>query len=369
MLSKNNRKELARKQVPKRQRFTLKKLTVGVASVLIGFTFMGISAAADSTDAQETTDQPAVTDNSGSAAANQQTVTLSNNSSASAATESQSNSLAAQNSVVKSNSNEQSAAPTATDSETSTTLNIGNNNTTPVTSAELGESKIPAHSEDVSDWSGFIKAIENTNIDTINLTGDITVTGKTGSLSGQSLGYNGCLTLQKRNIARTLVINGKDQNNNVHTIDFGHYSLMFEDNNQENGSGWNITFDDIKMKGVSRDNKGTTSTTEPGTFGLISFADVSSGNQKSDIVTFKDVTANVTGRPVISGAKNITAAGLAEKLGETYTLNFDGTNKITNEGATSYPPLKQDSGNAVEAGYINFLKDSTTTINMTQTRI
>lgn len=49
LLSKNNRNELIRKQVPKRQRFTLKKLTIGVASVLIGFTFMGISASADTT--------------------------------------------------------------------------------------------------------------------------------------------------------------------------------------------------------------------------------------------------------------------------------------------------------------------------------
>jgi len=49
MLSKNNRKEQFRKQEPKRQRFAIKKLTVGVASVLIGFTFMGMNASADTT--------------------------------------------------------------------------------------------------------------------------------------------------------------------------------------------------------------------------------------------------------------------------------------------------------------------------------
>ena len=49
MLSKNNRKEQFRKQKPKKQRFAIKKLTVGVASVLIGFTFMGMNASADTT--------------------------------------------------------------------------------------------------------------------------------------------------------------------------------------------------------------------------------------------------------------------------------------------------------------------------------
>lgn len=49
MLSKNNRKEQFRKQEPKKQRFAIKKLTVGVASVLIGFTFMGMNASADTT--------------------------------------------------------------------------------------------------------------------------------------------------------------------------------------------------------------------------------------------------------------------------------------------------------------------------------
>ncbi|MEY8441904.1 YSIRK-type signal peptide-containing protein [Lactobacillaceae bacterium 24-114] len=49
MLSSHNRKEQIQKQESKKQRFAIKKLTVGVASVLIGFTFMGINASADST--------------------------------------------------------------------------------------------------------------------------------------------------------------------------------------------------------------------------------------------------------------------------------------------------------------------------------
>lgn len=58
MLSRNNWKEQVRQQEPKKQRFTIKKLTIGVASVLIGFTFMGMSASANAqtTPATSTTD-------------------------------------------------------------------------------------------------------------------------------------------------------------------------------------------------------------------------------------------------------------------------------------------------------------------------
>lgn len=41
MLSKNNYKEKLQKMKPKKDRFSIRKFTVGAASVLIGFTFMG----------------------------------------------------------------------------------------------------------------------------------------------------------------------------------------------------------------------------------------------------------------------------------------------------------------------------------------
>lgn len=50
MLSRNNLKEQLRKQEPKKQRFAIRKLTVGVASVLVGFTLMGMSVSADTTN-------------------------------------------------------------------------------------------------------------------------------------------------------------------------------------------------------------------------------------------------------------------------------------------------------------------------------
>lgn len=54
MLSKNNRNLLLKKQMNTKQRFAIKKLTVGVASVLIGLSFMGLSAHADTNDTANT---------------------------------------------------------------------------------------------------------------------------------------------------------------------------------------------------------------------------------------------------------------------------------------------------------------------------
>ena len=56
MLSRNNIHEKLRKMEPQKQRFSIRKFTVGVASVLIGLTFMGINSQtvnAETTDPEE----------------------------------------------------------------------------------------------------------------------------------------------------------------------------------------------------------------------------------------------------------------------------------------------------------------------------
>ncbi|WP_283584511.1 YSIRK-type signal peptide-containing protein [Limosilactobacillus urinaemulieris] len=90
MLSSNNWKEQIRKQEPKKQRFTLKKLTVGVASVLIGFTFMGIEASANTTTGtvSKAAEQPADTSQADSASiqtVSNQAVLLSSSANSSSA--------------------------------------------------------------------------------------------------------------------------------------------------------------------------------------------------------------------------------------------------------------------------------------------
>ncbi|MBB1095816.1 YSIRK-type signal peptide-containing protein, partial [Limosilactobacillus agrestis] len=420
MLSKNNRQEQFRKQELKKQRFAIKKLTVGVASVLIGFTFMGLNtqASADDTPTQpaNSSDNAQSEVNTSTALQSAATITLNNDGSqnndalqsanSASVTKPDSDTAVSKESqqVIEDNANTKTTAQTSTSapvgsnsSLTSSNVVTYNNvnelltnlstdlsgtaeNNAPVTGLAAKDDNVitsngngvvtgknskgtwaamdattPAapeaykNSQDVTDWSSFINALEDANVDNINITHDITVTGKTGSLGGQSLGYNGCLTFKKENVARKVTITG-----NGNTIDFGHYSLMFQDANQKNGSGWDIIIDDTKLKGVSKDGSGQTSATEPGQFGLISFADVNSDNQKKDTVTFNNVTANVEGRSVITGA------GLNHS-GEYYTLVLTGDNDVT---ASEDLKFQGTSGSALDAGYVR-IDNGTTNINVT----
>ena len=51
MLSRDNQKEMLRKYTGQRQHYAIKKLTVGVSSVLVGLLFLGVQAQNASADA------------------------------------------------------------------------------------------------------------------------------------------------------------------------------------------------------------------------------------------------------------------------------------------------------------------------------
>ena len=259
-MSKNNFKERVRKMEPKQERFSIRKFTVGAASVLIGFTFFmngGQKAqAAEQNASSDNTNQEsekAASDESSSeteqAVSDQQSQNKVNDISDSIdqlkatggkKSDVQAKAAQIQNQIDALSDAEKAAssdAPKAADIED---LTVSTKSLTAATSAKtLAASAVKAatttstatQTSDVSGWAGFVSVLEYVNVGTINVTSDITVTGKTGNLGGQSLGYNGCLTLSDKNIARTVTING-----NGNTIDFGHYSLMFEDANQKNGS-------------------------------------------------------------------------------------------------------------------------------------
>lgn len=55
MLSSNNQKEQQRQMTVNPNRFSLRKLSVGVCSLVVGFTFMGMMAHADQVSPSEVT--------------------------------------------------------------------------------------------------------------------------------------------------------------------------------------------------------------------------------------------------------------------------------------------------------------------------
>lgn len=284
MLSKNNYKLQARKLESKRQHFTIKKFTVGVASILVGSTFaIGVSndqVFADDTNASvvenvdETQENPpdsvtlsstapestadASTDVSSNTSADQavdanatesvadqavdtdatgsvadqavdtnatgsvadQTTPESSNAQASAATpqssaatsDAQSEANTATTPVVSEENSTASAPDTASDAQSLAGSDVANNeNTTqndtqaaplttsstvnaPVTRAAVAAAE-DTTSTTVNSWSGLISALNNSQYQTINVSGVLTAAGTT-----QIFGNN-----------RTVVIKGSDQ--------------------------------------------------------------------------------------------------------------------------------------------------------------
>lgn len=115
MLSKNNRQQSELKHTNKRQRFGLRKLTVGVASVLLGTTFfMGAQTVVANADAPvaQAGQQTEVSANAGSSNAGNQVVLKSANQGSAAAASSATNSSAAGTTSASAQSSQQTAPKT-----------------------------------------------------------------------------------------------------------------------------------------------------------------------------------------------------------------------------------------------------------------
>lgn len=135
MFSKRNFHELNKRQQPIKQRFTLKKLTIGVASVLIGFAFLGIneSAKADVASSLPSTDTVTSSSINGMQTASQKTENAINQLSADSLNTSNqvtnANTISVSNSSVTS-SNAAAIAVNETSSETTNsqqyTSKVGN---------------------------------------------------------------------------------------------------------------------------------------------------------------------------------------------------------------------------------------------------
>lgn len=157
MLSKNNLKEMNRKQTPKKQRFAIKKLTIGVASVLIGFTFMGVNAQvkADVNNEQSETVQ---------ASGNNQPDKNANTNTSSAADTSTTTS-----STATPDTNSNAPAPTVKNDSTVSSGSTTNQNSTAATSSDATNSShatSTVNDESTINFSGFtdVTSVKNKNI-------------------------------------------------------------------------------------------------------------------------------------------------------------------------------------------------------------
>ncbi|QNQ81097.1 Rib/alpha-like domain-containing protein [Lactobacillus sp. PV034] len=382
MLSKRNYQERLRKMEQKTERFSIRKLSVGAASVLIGLSFLGFNAHSAQAATTENTnnDAKATTDakvasvdsqakniNVASSAAQPATEKADATSSAAVKSEAPASSAAVKSDAKVATSN---ASSSAAESEELKSLAakgavIGKNAQgtyamLDATQATDPEATVYKNSQDVQDWAGFISALSDANVDHINITKDITVTGKVNGTSvTQPVLYGGRQKLDAKDVARKVTISG---NNN--TIDFTNQNLDLTDANQgDNHAAWDMTFEDVTIKAAPL--KASSAQTDIGSYSPISLTKVSADKQALDTITFRNVTAEVNGRSIITGMLT-NSAGAANTGYEKYTLVLEGTNNLTNtpwdKGLTP-----GDDGDAISAGYI-VVNNGTTTIDMKSTK-
>ncbi|OYS98433.1 hypothetical protein CBG24_09045 [Limosilactobacillus reuteri] len=407
MLSKNNRKEQFRKQEPKKQRFAIKKLTVGVASVLIGFTFMGMDASASTTaganseaGSQPVADAQSSASNQTSSQALLTTPTQSSDKQAASSTPAsetaaqkyenavsnaidQATKAAAKSggaSVTTPTSSSASPASSASD-QRMTSFNVKANadnvneqnqasllnasffvQTTPVAATQETQKTLRGtQTQDVSDWQGFVNAMNDSSVGTIKLTSDITVANKGTNINGIRR-PNPVVNSGKMNLTGSNISGGLDIDGQNHTINFGANYLSFDTNNQKNSNPWDIAFKNLTINADGYDNSWSN---YGGAFSPIYMGgdDIDTSLLAQNKVTFENVTADVK-----NGAFYNTTMAQQVTDNPYTTVTFKGNNNITVEAVNVAGNQLDNYSSAVSASHIIFAKGTNTVFNVSSAK-
>lgn len=338
----------------KKERFSIRKFSVGAASVLIGFTFVSM-AGSHKVQAADVADKSVVVDtfNKDKSQELTENKTIAMPKAEKTAVSSvvqkgaSANKIEAENTTqvdkntegsVKVQENKDAVQPKTVNNENVLNVSKAQSQSNEAVTKNAAESKVQVfaalrafraapqatQSQDASDFQSLVNAMNDSSIGTINITNDITITGKVNGLttSGISDINKHYLYLQSEGSARDLTING-----NGHTINFAGYSIALQNNNYTHAANpWNITLKDMTIEG-SKYN-----------YSPISFYGSKSNTENSKL-TFDGVTANLNDRPLV------------DKYGENLPVHFAGENNITlNNMSIGYnlvtgKTVKFDSGN------------------------
>lgn len=313
MLSKNNLKERIRRQNTKKQRFAIRKLTVGVASVLIGFTFIGMqetvhadTAVADTvtTDTTNSDQQP-----------NAEDLTKSSND----------------NEISSANKTVGSQQP----AETQANLTISNQSSPVTPASQLATSLAEDRSvANVGNYAEFSQAIMDANVHTIHLTNDIDLTQATDA-DAKSV-PNGLtkkgheFKTNLRGIARQLTIDGFYLDNNgkaaKHQLSFGANYLSFYDSDYRDGHAWNLIVKDVELLANDIDKS----------YGPFYFY-VNASNAEATTLTFDNIQADLQGTSLVNSYKPVHVAfSGVNVINDQLAGDYDAVNAISvtvNDGA------------------------------------
>lgn len=265
MLSRKNYQERLRKMEPKKERFSIRKFTVGAASVLIGFSFMGMSnsekvQAADvnanskpkveltsKNEASEANKEQANTEAEKQAALNNNQVDQSTKAKTVANNEVKSETAATKAETTKTETAKVSDNKKVETTELQLAKATTNNNQERVAANALRTQKNVTTSsattrsndqtQNVTDTSSFINALKDANVGHIVLSNNIDFSQSNAS----------DLNVDNTGSARAVTIEGKG-----HQLDFGQNAVTFNRNNQTNttpieNNNWNITLDNVTI--------------------------------------------------------------------------------------------------------------------------
>ncbi len=289
MLSRKNYQERLRKMEPKKERFSIRKFTVGAASVLIGFSFMGMSNSEKAQAADvNANSKPKVelTSKNESSEANKEQANNEVKSEVAAAKAETTKTETAKVSDNKVATTELQLAKATTNNNqkqvAANTLKMQKNVTTSSATARSND-----QTQDVTDTSSFINALKDANVGHIVLSNNIDFSQSNAS----------DLNVNNTGSARAVTIEG-----NGHQLDFGQNAVTFNDSNQTNttpieNNNWNITLDKVTI--------GST-----GAKGIFDFSSLSAVNAAKNAVTFKNVTSTTDTNRVLSSAVNANFSGV-----------------------------------------------------------
>lgn len=354
MLSKRNYQERLRKMAPKKERFSIRKFSVGAASVLIGFTFVSM-AGSHKVQAADVADKSVVVDtfNKDKSQETTENKTIEMPKAEKTAVSSvvqkgaSANKIEAENTTqvdkntegsVKVQENKDAVQPKTVNNENVLNVSKAQSQSNEAVTKNAAESKVQVfaalrafraapqatQSQDASDFQSLVNAMNDSSIGTINITNDITITGKVNGLTTSGAGdiNKHYLYLHSKGSARDLTING-----NGHTINFAGYSIALQNENYHNAAGpWNITLKDMTIEGSKYG------------YSPISFYSSKTNIENSKLM-FEGVTANLNDRPLV------------DKYGENLPVHFAGDNNIMlNNMSIGYnlvtgKTVKFDSGN------------------------
>lgn len=364
MVSKNNRDLYLRRSANKVSKYTIKKLSVGVTSVLVGTAFFIGSTSQANASEQETTQQSDTavkasdtsstndssrlkvqeasqdqaststtsTTDADQAQATENTTSTQASTSTTSTNDAQDSSADEINQTNTQVENNKQEATTANQAESNNDSVLSNNNV-----ANSAESQAKANEEtaatpqdtagfrranvdtsaralaantdntiaDVSSWQELISAMGNSNYQTINVNGAITAS------SNGNIGSNGHNVTVKGN-------NG--------SINFGNNTLV------ANGGAWNITFEGLNI---------TTGNAK----GVIDLSATSGNNT----VTFKDVTQSGTSLYGGGGNTDVVIDGTT-----TSTVDNASAGKANTYNATSREANIHDAKSVTVANGANF---------------